>query len=75
MTTKQKQTRKIMEYIEEHGSITQAEAWEHLRCSRLAARIAELKAEGIPIVTILRHKVNEDGSYTRWAEYRLAEVA
>lgn len=73
--TKQNQAHKILEYIEANGYITAWEAMNVLGIMRLAARIADLKAEGIPIVTILRHKVNEDGSYTRWAEYRLAEVA
>ena len=73
--TKQNQTKKILEYIEEHGSITAREAMNVLGIMRLSARISELKAEGIPIVTILRHKVNDDGSYTRWAEYSMGEAA
>ena len=75
MTSKMKQTEKVLEYIEKNGSIDAWRAMNELGIMRLASRIADLKAEGIPIVTILRHKVNEDGSYTRWAEYRLAEVA
>lgn len=73
--TKKNQAHKILEYIEAHGSITAWEAMNVLGIMRLAARIADLKAEGIPIVTILKHKVNDDGSYTRWAEYRIWEAA
>lgn len=73
--TKKTQTKKILEYIEAHGSITAWEAMNVLGIMRLAARIADLKAEGVPIVTVLRHKANEDGSYTRWAEYRLAAAS
>lgn len=73
--TKTKQTQKVLEYMETHGSITAWEAMNVLGIMRLAARIADLKASGIPIITVLRHKENEDGSYTRWAEYSLGDAA
>lgn len=36
----------IMEYMREHGSITQGEASREIGCTRLAARIADLEERG-----------------------------
>lgn len=69
---KKKQTQKVLEYMETHGSIDAWRAMNELRIMRLASRIADLKAEGVPIVKNMRHKKNPDGSYTCWAEYTLA---
>ena len=69
---KQKQTQKVLEYIKEHGSIDQWQAMTELRIMRLGARIWDLKAEGVPIVSATKTKTSEDGTTTRWAEYSLA---
>ena len=50
-----------------HG-VTQEDAIKAVRCFRLAARVAELKAEGHEIRTIL---VGSNGH--RWAKYVLVE--
>lgn len=41
----------ILKHLKTHGSITARQAANFIGCMRLAARIAELKAEGYPIVT------------------------
>ena len=42
---------KILEYMKEHGSITQQDAYLKLGCTRLAARIKDLRGEGYQIMT------------------------
>lgn len=44
------QTMQIYEYMKTHGSITQRDAVREFECYRLAARIADLKADGVRIV-------------------------
>lgn len=68
---KKKQTQKVLEYIETHGSIDAWRAMNELGIMRLASRISDLKAEGVPIAKNMKHKRNEDGSSTCWAEYSL----
>ena len=46
---KQTQCEMILDYMRHHGGITQAEATEHIGCTRLAARIADLKRHGFRI--------------------------
>ena len=48
----QSQTKKILEYLERHGSITQAEAAEEFGCYRLSARIKDLRDKGYWITTV-----------------------
>ena len=37
------QKRRIVEWIQENGSITPAEAWDEIRCTKLATRIGEIE--------------------------------
>lgn len=48
---KSTQNERILDYIEEFGSITQLEALRDLGVMRLASRIADLKKLGYPIVS------------------------
>ena len=41
----------ILDYMDKYGSITQLEATVAFRCTRLAARIADLRKMGITIET------------------------
>lgn len=66
------QTQRVLEYIETHGSIDGLRAMNELGIMRLAARIADLKAEGVPIAKTMKGRKNQDGSFTYWAEYSLA---
>lgn len=47
----EKQTEKILKYMQEHGSITPLEALEEAGCMRLAARISDLRHDGYNIIT------------------------
>lgn len=63
------QKQDVYTYMETHGSIDQLRAFTELGCSRLSARIAELKANGIVINDEIKHNP-ETGK--RWKEYWLA---
>ena len=43
------QCERILRHLQDYGSITQAEAVTEYGCSRLGARIWDLKAQGVPI--------------------------
>lgn len=64
------QTEQVYKYIQTHGSITQLEAFTEINCSRLAARIADLKAQNIRIVSEL---VTDPKTKKRFARYSLEE--
>ena len=63
---------RILKYMEDHGSITQREAI-HLGCYRLSARIFNMRAEGIPVITDMIEVKSTDGATARIASYRLGE--
>lgn len=63
---------RIIKYIEEHGSITQREAI-YLGCYRLSARIHDMRAEGIPIITDMVKVKSTDGAIAMIASYRFKE--
>ncbi len=60
---------KILNYIRTNGSISQLEASDHLRITRLSARVFDMKAKGIPIEGSIVENVNRDGSVTRYKRY------
>lgn len=64
---------RIMAYLREHGSITQAEATAELGCSRLGARILDLKRAGHDIRKSMETGINRFGETTRYARYFLKE--
>lgn len=72
MNSKKTQTQRVLDYIEQHGSIDGRRAMTELGIMRLAARIADLKEQGVPIAKTMKGKKNADGSFTYWAEYSLA---
>lgn len=65
------QVEKILDYMERHGSITDAEAYQHLGIRRLSARIFDLRASGLNISTEGEKGKNRFGEPTRYARYRL----
>lgn len=64
------QKQMIKDYIEEHGSITPMEAFS-LGITRLAARISELREDGIRVKTTTVHAKNRYGRQVAYAEYRI----
>jgi len=65
------QTKRVLDYMIEHGSISQQEAIREFNCYRLAAKIFDLRKEGYVIITEKKPFRNEycNGYY---AEYKLA---
>ena len=59
------QHEKILNYIEQHGSITPMDAFSQLGITKLATRVSELIREGVPIVkTMQRYEKEQDGRMT-----------
>ena len=67
---KQKQTERVLAYIDRHGSITQDDAERELGCRRLAARIWDLKQQGVAIEKKIEHSKNRYGEPVSFARYR-----
>ena len=65
------QAQRILEYIHEHGSITDAEARACCGCTRVAARIKDLRDAHVPINSEMIKVRTRDG-YTYVARYSLA---
>lgn len=70
-TMKKKQTEKILEYMEEFGSISQLEAVKDIGCYRLSARIADLKKEGYEIESEFESSKNRFGETVSFKRYKL----
>lgn len=64
---------KILFHLQTIGSITPVEALDQYGCFRLAARVAELKAEGYHITSEIVSKQNRFGETVRFAKYRLED--
>ena len=67
------QTQKILQHLRDHGSITSMEAYERFGCTRLSARIKDLRDEGHSIASDWETAKNRDGVTISFARYRLAE--
>lgn len=73
--TTQSQQKMILQYMEDFGSITPAEAMEDIGCYRLGARIYDLKHLGYNIRTEMVEKTNRYGKKVRVASYSLEKEA
>ena len=67
------QNQRILDYIERHGSITALEAMRDIGCMRLAARIADLKELGYPIVSETVTVDNRYGEKCHVKKYRMED--
>lgn len=65
------QNRKILQHLEEHGSITSRQAMAVYDIYRLASRINDLRNAGYPITTEMVYETKWDGSTVRYAKYHL----
>lgn len=65
------QCKKILKYLLQYGSITTMKAYEKFGCTRISARIFDLKQLGIGIETEMVYKKNPDGEYVHYGVYRL----
>ena len=65
------QAERVLEYIEQFGSITQLEALKDLGVMRLASRISDLKKQGIPIKSDVETVKNRFGENCYIKRYSL----
>ncbi|MBR7150413.1 MAG: helix-turn-helix domain-containing protein [Oscillospiraceae bacterium] len=63
----------ILQFLQENGSITQAQAVEEFGCYRLGARIWDLKAAGHSIKRDFVTKKNRYGKAISFAKYSLMD--
>lgn len=61
----------ILARLESGRGITSMEAYDDFGCTRLSARIKDLRDMGIPIVTVREHGINCDGRKISWARYSM----
>lgn len=71
MSVKQKQTDRVLAYMEQHGSITQLEALSEISVMRLASRISDLRKLGFPIESQMVTACNRYGEKCKVKRYRL----
>lgn len=68
------QTEKVLEYMQRFGAITPKEADVAIGCTRLAARIKEIKKQGHDVRTEMIPVRNRDGKIVRVAKYSVPPV-
>lgn len=66
---KQTQCDRILQYLEDFGSINQLQAIADLGCLRLASRVCDIKKMGYPIRRRMVTGKNRYGEKTAYAEY------
>ena len=66
------QSQRVLDYIEEFGSITQLEALRDLGVMRLASRISDLRRMGVPIESTVETVKNRFEEKTYIKRYGLA---
>ena len=63
----------VLDRLKSGRGITSMEAYNELGCTRLSARIKDLRDAGIPIVTVRETGINREGRKISWARYRMGE--
>ena len=71
--SKATQAQRVLDYIDEFGSITQLEALKDLGVMRLASRISDLKKQGYPITSTVETVKNRFGENCYIKRYSLRE--
>ena len=71
--SKPTQNQRILDYIDQFGSITQLEALRDLGVMRLASRVSDLKRQGYAIISKPEAVKNRYGEECRVKRYYLAE--
>lgn len=64
---------RIMNYLQDHGTITPMEAFEKLYITKLSTRIGEMIQNGAPIGKAMQVEKKPDGTKVRYMKYFLAE--
>lgn len=65
------QNDKILNHLRDHGGITSMEAYEMYGCTRLSARIKDLRDDGFVIRSTRETGRNRDGEKVSYARYTL----
>ena len=68
------QAQRVLAYLEEHGSITQFEAFTELGIMRLASRISDLRRIGVQIIGETEKGKNKFGETCHIKKYRLGDL-
>lgn len=71
---KPNQNQRILEYIEQFGSITQIDALRDIGCMRLASRISDLRSRGHNIVSEIIPVKNRYGETCHIKRYKFGEA-
>lgn len=64
------QKQRILDYLQDFGSISPREAYLDLGVMRLAARMSEIIRDGVPIEKTMEARKNRYGQVVRYARYR-----
>ena len=64
------QTERIKQHIDKYGSITSREAFLLYGCTRLSARMYDLKQEGYRFTTDFEVGKNKYGEKVSWVRYK-----
>ena len=67
------QNDRILDYIDQFGSITQYDALRDLGVMRLASRISDLKRLGYPIISTIEPVKNRFGETCHIKRYRIGD--
>lgn len=65
------QCERVLRHMEEHGSISSLEAMGEYGIMRLAARISDLRREGVPIDREMVEEKNRYGEAVTFARYSI----
>lgn len=68
---KMTQCEKILQYIEETGSITPLDAMREFGCMRLASRMCDIKRMGYAVSVKMETGKNRNGGPVRYARYSI----
>ena len=62
-------TKKVLEYLQTNGSITQLQAWELFRASRLSSIVFNLKKYGYNIISKKENFTDINGEKSHYVRY------
>lgn len=65
------QTEKIIEYIQENGSITPLDALKEIGCMRIASRMCDIKKMGYAVNKKMETATNRNGERVMYARYTI----
>lgn len=67
------QKERVLQYMQEFGSITPVEAFTDLGVMRLSARIFDLQKDGVPIKRVTVYTKNRYGEAVHYTKYSVDE--